>query len=405
MDTARFRSSPIGGLVPITVHDRGETWEHEAYVPSPLPDDCPALSDIAWASVVSASSAIARLDGAARRLPNPYVLARPALTEEAVSTSALEGTYAAIEDVLQAEFLEPSELSAETIEVRNYIIAAETALRLMREENLPICHRLIKEIHRSLLRGTRGDSPDSGEYRTRQNWIGEHRDIPVTESFFVPPPPGELLERGLDEWEAWVNRSSSIPTVVRMSLAHYQFETLHPFVDGNGRVGRLVALLMLIAGGELSVPLVNLSPYLEDRKDDYVEHLRRVSETGDFEPWVGFLAEAVRVQSQRALAKADRLIETRDGIVTELHEARVRSRLAFRIAEDIVSSPVVTASRAADAHGVSFQAANTAIARLVDLGILREVTGRTYGRLFICPRVVEIIRARDATAGGVPLSG
>jgi len=200
---------------------------------------------------------------------------RPALAEEAVSTSALEGTYAAIEDVLQAEFLDPSEVSAETIEVRNYITAAETALRLMRDENLPICRRLITGINRDLLARTRGDSSDAGEFRTRQNWIGEHRDVPVTEALFVPPPEGEILQRGLDDWEAWINETPGIPTVVHIALGHYQLETLHPFIDGNGRVGRLIAVLMLITSNSLTIPLVNLSPYLEERKDTYVEQLRR----------------------------------------------------------------------------------------------------------------------------------
>jgi Fic family protein len=319
---------------------------------------------------------------------------RPALAEEAVSTSALEGTVAAIEDVLQAEFLDPSEVTAETIEVRNYITAAETALRLMRDENLPICRRLITQVNRELLAGTRGDSPDAGEFRARQNWIGEHRDVPITEALFVPPPEGVALERGLDDWEAWINETPDIPTVVRIALGHYQFETLHPFIDGNGRVGRLVAVLMLITSNSLTIPLVNLSPYLEERKDTYVEQLRLVSETGDFDPWVRFLAQALTTQSERALRKADRLIATRDAIVQRLHEEHVRG-LAVRIADALIGTPVFTVTRAKELFNTSFQAANKAIARLEELGILREVTGQAYGRVFSSPAIMDVIRARE----------
>ena len=242
--------------------------------------------------------------------------------------------------------------------------------------------------------GARGDTAESGEYRRRQNWIGERPGAPVTESHFVPPPPGEILDRCLDDWEAWVNRSNGIPVVVRVALAHYLFETIHPFIDGNGRIGRLIAVLMLIIAGELTVPLVNLSPFFEERKGEYIDHLRRVSETGDLEPWVVFFAEAVRVQSERALVKADRLIRTRDEMVGQLHRAKLRG-LALRITEGLISSPVVTPSRAAEQFGVTFQAANTAVRRLAELEILTEVTGRSYGRMFTCPRVIEIILSRD----------
>ena len=387
MDLKRFRNSPIGTLVPVRVHDGDTLYEHEAFVPAPLPARID-LSQEAWSLVTTASAAVARLDGAAHRLPNPYLLVRPSLVEEAVSTSALEGTYASIEDVLQAEFLDQADMSAQTVEVRNYVLAAELGLELIKE--LPICHRLVRQVHATLMRDARGDYAEAGEYRTRQNWIGPRRGSPITESSFVPPPPGEPLEQGLDDWEGWVNAESELATLVKVALGHYQFEALHPFIDGNGRVGRLIVVLTLIASGELKVPLLNISPYLEAHRDDYVDHLRAVSETGDFEPWLTFFAEAVRVQAERALIKADRLIETKDMIINELHQANVRG-VALRIAEGLIGGPVITPTRAAELYGVTFQAANTAIGRLVDLGILREVTGRSYARLFTAPRIVEIV--------------
>lgn len=387
MNLNRFAASPIGKLVPIEVVDGEQRWEHAAFIPDPLPDTID-LAVAGWASVTNAASALARLDGAARRLPNPYLLVRPALASEAVATSALEGTYAALEDVLQAEFLPLDDVNAATTEVRNYIDAAELAFELIK--TLPICQRLARDVHGVLMSGARGEQAEAGNFRRRQNWIASRRGAPVTEALFVPPPPGQALERGLTEWETWVNSSSPLPVVVRAALAHYQFETLHPFIDGNGRLGRLLIVLTFIASGELTVPLLNLSPFFEQRRDEYIGQLREVSSTGAFEPWVVFFSDAVRTQSERALVKADQLLDYRKRLLADLHSRRVRG-VALRIAEDIVSSPVITPSRAAEKFGVTFQAANTAIARLVEEGVLREVTGRSYARLFTSPHVIDLI--------------
>jgi Fic family protein len=387
MDLERFEKSSIGRLDPVIVLDGETTYSHAAFVPFPLPDKLD-LDQRAWGAVTAAAAAVARLDGAARRLQNPYVLVRPSLTEEAVSTSALEGTYAAFEDVLQADFLDSSEVSAQTVEVRNYITAAEHGLELIKE--LAICQRLAREVHRPLMRDARGDYAEAGEFRTRQNWIGPRRGTPITESLFVPPPAGTILDQGLTAWEEWVNRDNGLSTLVKVALGHYQFETLHPFIDGNGRVGRLLAILTLIESGDLEVPLLNISPYLEQRRDEYVDHLRVVSETGDFEPWIVFFSEAVRSQAERALTKADRLIEVNAQMAAKLHAAGVRG-VAHRIAEGLVGGPVITATRAAELYGVSFQAANNGISRLVEQGILREITGRPYDRLFTAPQIIQII--------------
>lgn len=386
--TERFRNSPIGSLVPIKVADSDQVWRHEAFVPDPLPRTLD-LTQETWTAVTVATAALTRLDGAAHRLPNPYLLVRPALTREAVSTSALEGTYAALEDVLQAEFVEESEISESTAEVRNYVLAAEHGLELVK--TLPISRRLCTEVHGVLMRGSRGDHAEVGAFRKRQNWIGSRRRAPVTEALFVPPPPGEILDQGIDDWERWINDPTiSLPTLIKCALAHYQFEALHPFIDGNGRIGRLLIVLMLIEAGDLKIPLLNLSPFFEVARDEYIDHLRAISETGNFEPWVRFFAEAVKAQSERALAKADDLITARDAIVRKLHEASVRG-VAIRIAEELVGYPYVTPTRMAERFGVTYEGANAAIARLVEQDVLREATGRTYARVFVSPKILHII--------------
>lgn len=374
--------------MPIRVVEGDRTYDHEAFVPSPLPRELD-LSQETWAAVTDGTEALGRLDGAANRLPNPYLLVRPALTKEAVSTSALEGTYAPIEEVFRAELLDEADLSASTAEVRNYVLAAEHGLDLIR--TLPISRRLVTEVHGVLMRGSRGEYAEIGSFRNRQNWIGTRRGQPVTESLFVPPPPGELLQDGLDEWEEWVNdQTVRLPILIKVALAHYQFETLHPFIDGNGRVGRLLVVLTLVESGDLKVPLLNVSPFFEEARDDYIDHLRFVSETGEFEPWIAFFADAVRVQSERALAKADDLVNARDEILERLHGAGVRG-VAIRIAQDLIGNPFVTPSRAAETYDVTYETANSAISRLVEHEIVRETTGRTYGRIFMSPNIVQII--------------
>ena len=388
MDVERFRNSPVGRLVPITAIEGDHTYAHEAFVPNPLPNEL-HLSQETWALVTEATEALGRLDGAANRLPNPYLLVRPALTKEAVSTSALEGTYAPIEEVFQAELLDEADLTASTAEVRNYVLAAEHGLELI--TTLPIARRVVTSVHGTLMRGSRGEYAEIGTFRERQNWIGTRRGQPVTESLFVPPPPGEELQGGIDEWERWVNDDAvRLPILIKVALAHYQFEALHPFIDGNGRVGRLLIVLTLVESGDLRVPLLNVSPFLERARDEYIDHLRSVSETGDFEPWVEFFARAIKAQSEEALTKADALVEAREQIMRRLHEASVRG-VALRIAEDLVGSPFVTPTRASEKFDVTYETANSAIARLEKHGVIREATGRNYARVFMSPEIVEIV--------------
>ncbi len=195
----------------------------------------------------------------------------------------------------------------------------------------------------------------------------------------------------MDDWERWVNEASKeLPSIVRAALAHYQFETLHPFIDGNGRVGRLLVVLTFMEQGDLTIPLLNLSPFFEDARDEYIDHLRAISETGHFEPWIAFFAEAVETQSKIALVKADDLIELRDELIGLVDEAKMRG-VALRITEDLIGFPFVTPTRAAEKFGVSYEAANSAISRLAEVGVLLEATGRSYGRMFMSPRVVSLI--------------
>lgn len=388
MDLGAFRGSPVGELVPISGHDpaRDRSYQHMAFVPHPLPASLP-LRERTYKAVTEADRAVGRLDEAAARLPNPALLVRPALRREAVSTSALEGTYAALSEVLEGDFAEERDLSAEVREVQNYVTAAERGLRLIQDR--PISLNLIAELQRLIVRRTRGDGYDAGRLRDRQVYIGEVRSG-IEEARFVPPPPGDVLVRGVSDWEKWINAEDDVPLLVKAALGHYQFETLHPFSDGNGRLGRLVVTLYLVYSGALRYPILNLSPWLEPRRDDYIGHLEAVSRTGDFDAWVQFFCGAVTAQAQDGVSRIDDLLGVRAFFLDVLKGAGARG-VVLDIAEDLIGYPYITPSRAAQLHGVTYPPANNAIQRLAGLGILREITGANYGRMYVCDAVMRII--------------
>ncbi|NUT17943.1 MAG: Fic family protein [Hamadaea sp.] len=390
MDIGAFSKTPVGRLVRITGTDGrfGEDFDHFAFIPDPLPDLLD-LNQETYKLVAEASAAIARLDQAAFRLPNPYLLVRPAIRREAVSTSALEGTYAALDEVLEADFAGTSTVGAAVAEVRNYVRTAETAFEWI--QTYPITVAMLESLQKILIAGTPGDGPDAGHLRTKQVFIGSSGRR-VSDARFVPPPPGDQLRSGVDAWIDWINRDNSIPLVVKMALGHYQFESLHPFNDGNGRLGRLVCVLQLARAGEMRLPVLNLSPWLEREREAYQNHLLQCSITGRFDDWIQFFCEAVRVQATTAVQKIDRLHDWRDQALATLREAKVRG-VAEKITEDLIGYPMLSVTDAAKRYEVTYVAVNQVIPKLVKLGLIVEWTGKKYGRLFVAREVMEIYQA------------
>ena len=389
MQVERFHASPVGHLVPVRGHDArlGRDFDHVAFVPDPLPARPPDLSARTYRLLSEADRALGGLEAKTGLLPNPRLLVRPALSNEAVATSALEGTYAPLSDVLEADYLTPARSSSEVREVRNYVSAATRGLELIATR--PICISVLGELQQILVHGTSGDSYDSGRLRERQVCIGDE-GLGIEDSRFVPPPPGDTLVRGMDDWEKWINANIEMPLLIKAALAHYQFETLHPFSDGNGRLGRLVTTLQLMEAGALTYPILNLSTWLEPRRTQYVDHLLNVSATGDFDPWVAFFAEAVSARAEAASAAISKLLAVRQSIIDQLHDAGMRGSVVT-LAENLIGYPVLDVPQARDLLDVSYQSANTAVARLVELGILRQVSRGNYGRVFRCDRVFDVI--------------
>lgn len=394
VDIERLAASPVGHLVPIKVPLQAETeaiLPYYAYVPDPLPHT-PDISLPALNLATNAAMAVARLDQAAHQLPNPGLLMRPILRREAVSTSALEGTYADFDDVLEADFLEEGQMSREQREIHNFVRAAELAVN--RLTTRPISRTLLGELQHIIVRGTPGETYDAGDLRQRQVYVGPW-GRPVEESRFIPPPPGGLLVEGFSDWEKWVNAENCIPIVVKMALAHYQFETLHPYNDGNGRLGRLVPILQLIEAGVLTWPILNLARWFEIRKTQYVDGLLDVTLTGDLNPWVELFSQAVLEQANEGLKLVSELTAFREQTIERLRGNGVRG-IGLEIVEKLIGWPVIDVPTARKMTGKSFEAANNAIARLVTEGVLTEITGRRVNRLFLCRGVVNIINRTPA---------
>lgn len=384
VDVDRFSQSPVGEVVPITIFARDRKIEYYAFVPTPLPDRLD-LSDETRLAVSIADQALGKLEGLASQLPNPHLLVRPIIRREAVSTSALEGTYAALSEVLEAELVETPRTRVQVREVVNYLNATEEALSRLERE--PIHINMLLDLHAILFSGVRGHSPETGQVRTIPVLIGPPGATPE-ESHFVPPPPERVMEL-LADWERWNYRDDVIPIVVRTAVSHYQFEAIHPFGDGNGRLGRMVAALLLIDRGPLSGHLFSLSPYLESRRAEYGERLREVSATGDWDGWVTFFAQAVAAQADGARLRAESLLAWRDQTISGLRESGLKG-LVISIAESLIGYPGITPTSAAKQFSVTYRAANRAIGILEERGILTEMTGRDYGRFFLCQEVVAI---------------
>jgi Fic family protein len=365
-----------------------EDYRTSAYLPEPLPDQF-TLASATHAVIAETAAQIARADQAARQLPNPSLLVRPAIRQEAVSTSALEGTFAAFADVLEADFLADDELSSSVAEVRNYVRTTEAALSWIDDRSITIAS--LEHLQKMLVRGTRADTAEAGHVRTTQVFIGaENRR--VSEARFVPPPPGNLLRDGVQAWQRWINQEHDLHPVGRAALAHYQFETLHPFTDGNGRLGRLIAILQLIAAKQLRTPIVNLSPWLNERRDAYQGHLFEVSATGDFNPWVTFFCHALEYHAREAVTRVDKLITLRNALIDSVRAARLRG-VAIQLAGDLIGYPMITVGAAKDLYGVSYPAANNAVARLVELNILRQRTKGRYARIFSADSVLALLES------------
>jgi len=388
MDVEVVRRSPIGDVVRINGFDQrtGEEYDHWAYVPDPLPETVD-LAAATWTVVARAEAALARLDEASRQLPDPSLLRRPALRREAQSTNALEGTYAPLEDVLVPEVEERETLPLEVRENLNYVVAAEDGFHWVADR--PITKGMLGNLQRVLVHGTPGEHSDAGGMRDRQVVIGAPNSR-VVDARFVPPPPGDLLEAGVDQWLEWIGIApENLSPVVRAALAHYQFETLHPFSDGNGRIGRLLVVLQLMRDGVLLEPILLVSPWFEARRTDYQDGLLNLTVSGDWNAWVSFFAHGVEAGAHSTREKIEDLLAWRDEAIATVRGAG-SSGVPERLAGELIGAPGLTAGQVAERHGITHQGAMNALRRLTALGLLDE-TERRGRRVFVASAVIRIL--------------
>lgn len=388
MDLDALQASPIGQLVPIRGTDArtGDRYDYFAYLADPLPDAVD-LSGHTWTVVAAAEAELARLDQAARQVPNPDLIREPALRREAQSTSALEGTFAPFVDLLEPDLEDRGQLTLAVLEILNYVVAAHHGFAWVEER--PLTAGLMRDLQRTLVQGTQAEHSDAGGLRNRQVFIGP-QDTRIEEARFVPAPHGDQLRAAFDDWLAWVNREDRfLPPVVQAAFAHYQFETLHPYSDGNGRIGRLAIVLQLMRLGVLKYPILVVSPWFEARRNEYQDALLELSQTGNWDAWVDFFATGVGSAASTTHLRIDGLLSWQEDAVSRAREAGV-SGVAERLASELIGSPVLRATRVASRYGVSHQGAMNALRKLVEIGVLTQQT--SHGRVtFRAEQVINLL--------------
>ena len=357
---------------------------YRAYVPDPLPPPIEWNAELA-AALSAADRALGRLAGEGRRLSNPHLLIRPFVRREAVLSSRIEGTQATLGELLAAEAGAAVERSpADLREVGNYVVALEHGVDRLR--TLPLSLRLVRELHGKLMRGVRGNLATPGEFRRSQNWIGPPGST-LADATFVPPPPDRLMEC-LGAWETFLH-DDTLPPLVHAALAHSQFEAIHPFLDGNGRVGRLLITLLLISKGVLPSPLLYLSAWFEATRSQYYARLLGVTQRGEWEEWLGYVFAGTAGQADDALGRIQRI----DELLADwrVRVARTPSRLPERTIDLFAENPYWSVSRLAGRLEVAFTTAQRAIDRLESAGIVTLVGKARRNRVYFANAILTIL--------------
>lgn len=366
------------------------------YLPDPIPPQLSWTEDLV-AALSQADLALGELAGLGRTLLNPHLLIRPFMHQEAVVSSRIEGTQASLSDLFRYEAgqLTLFEERSDVREVHNYVRAMEYGLERLKE--LPVSLRLIRELHGLLMEGVRGEGKKPGEFRDSYNWIGPP-NCTVKTARYVPPPVSHMHD-ALHALEEFLHSPSEMPPLVRLALIHYQFEAIHPFLDGNGRIGRLLMSLLACAWNLLPHPLLYLSAYFEAHRDDYYDLLLAVSRRGVWEEWVTFFLRGVKEQCGDTVARIKHLQDLRGYYRVQVQRTHASARL-LDVVDMLFLNPVLTVRRVEGEVGVTFQTAQRYVDWLVELGILMEVTGKGRNRLYAARDVILAVEAPGGEGSG-----
>lgn len=389
MNLAQFQNSPSGRLVKM---GQGET-AYYAFAPHPLPPVLPLKPEMVR-TLSDADRALGELAGLGRALPNPRLLIGPFIRREAVLSSRIEGTQTGIAELYAYEArqlsfpdLKLATNEADAREVLNYVYALEYGLE--RLPSLPVSLRLIREVHQRLMAGVRGGRAAPGEFRTSQNWIGRP-GCGLNEAEYVPPPVAEM-NRALGDLEKYLHGKDDYPPLVRLAFIHYQFEAIHPFLDGNGRIGRLLISLLLVHWGLLPSPLLYLSAFFEQLRSEYYDLLLAVSARGAWQEWVAFFLHGVTEQARDAISRARKLQDIQIEWRQHLQAMPRTSGPILQLVDHLFWAPTITTLQAQKMLGVTHRSASQIIARLVKEGILHPVAGRVRNRVFVAQRILEAL--------------
>lgn len=384
MRSGDFHSTKAGRVI----RTRNDYW---AFIPAPLPPDLEWTPPLLTA-LSDAERELARLTTLAGSFPFPRLLIQPFIRREAVLSSRIEGTRASLADLYnyesaQLSFFEPDN---DVREVHNYVLALDYGLE--RLKTLPVSLRLIRELHARLMEGVRGRQLTPGKFRKTQNWIGPAGST-IETATYVPPPVDEM-QAALGEMENFIHADLDLPALVRAGLVHYQFEAIHPFLDGNGRVGRLLVLLLLREWGVLAHPLLNLSAYFERYRQEYYDHLLAVSQYGKWEAWLRFFLRGVSAQAQDSVYRMNRLQDIRTRY-EELVQADRNARRMTAVIDFIFSRPILTLRQLEIALVMPYVAAKRYVDKLVAAGILKETTGYARNRVFMAQEIFQALEKTE----------
>jgi Fic family protein len=365
-----------------------QTTGYRAFIPTHLPPKPAVKIEGELQNLLSrADMALARLDGVAQMLPNVDLFIAMYVKKEALLSSQIEGTQASLDDLFAYESGDKLQNLNDVTEVVNYVKAMNYGLD--RLQSLPMSLRLIKEIHAILLEGARGSERLPGEFKRSQNWIGPP-GCTLNEASYVPPPPHEALE-AMGSLEHYFHDKERLPILVDCALIHYQFETIHPFLDGNGRMGRLLITFYLCWKGVLHKPLLYLSYYFKKNRQEYYDRLNMVRETGNYEQWVDYFLRGVENISGAAMDTARQILELQTNHRRLLWEKKISSPIAVGILEQLFYKPTVSIAQIAERFNVSYQAASTLVAQLEKVQILRETTGRKRDKRYVYSDYLDIL--------------
>ena len=355
-----------------------------AYVPNPLP---PKIKmDWELANLLSkADIKLGELSGAGQLLPNPHLLIRPFIRREAVTSSRIENTRSGLDDLFlfEADQTETSPVS-DVKEILNYVRAMEYGIK--RLEDLPVSSRLICETHEILMQGVRGEHATPGSMRTSQNWIGGRT---LRDAIYVPPQVADM-KQCFSDLEKYIHSNAQEPALIQRALVHYQFEAIHPFLDGNGRIGRLLTTFMLLEKGLLPQPLLYLSDFFERYRDEYYRLLLNVSQKGDWKAWITFFLNGVRQQSENALSTIQKLLDLQSQY-RALATGRRVPKIVNRLIDYLFASPVISISALSKVWEIPFPTVQRGVDYLIEKSILREITGGQRNRLFVADEILNII--------------